>query len=229
MLSALEKFDLRLIGQYYQSFEKDFEDHITNYESCLRNLAGADPMKIDAQTGKDYFSFEENQALFDLAGEISRAYDIPIAHETHRNKALFAAHTTKEILLRVPDLPITADFSHWCAVAESLLEDQQDAVELACKHAIHIHARVGYEEGPQVNDPRAVEWERQLNAHLQWWDDIIAHQRSKGTKVFTITPEFGPAPYMQALPYSREPVANQWDINVYIMQILKDRYRFLGA
>ncbi len=33
------------------------------------------------------------------------------------------------------------------------IDDQQEALALACIHAIHIHARIGYEEGPQVNDP----------------------------------------------------------------------------
>ncbi|CAL1517916.1 sugar phosphate isomerase/epimerase [Chitinophaga sp. MM2321] len=225
VLKALTKHSLQLIGQYYQSFEKNFAEHKTSYEKHLANLLSVKPLKIDAQTGKDYFTIAQNKILFDLATKMSLESGIPIAHETHRNKALFAAHSTEKILQEIPGLTITADFSHWCNVAESLLEDQEDAMDLACKHAIHIHARVGYEQGPQINDPRAPEWEKQLNAHLEWWDCIIKQQRQQGALKMTITPEFGPIPYMQTLPFSQTPVASQWDINVYMMQLLKRRYQ----
>lgn len=223
---ALAKYNLLFIGQYYQSFEKDFEEHKSNYEKHLRNLLEANPIKIDSQTGKDYFSFEENKALFDLAKNLSAEFNIPIAHETHRNKALFSAHGTKTILEQIPDLPITADFSHWCNVAESLLDDQQEALALACTHAIHIHARVGHEEGPQVNDPRSPEWEQQLNAHLQWWDAILKNHKKNGATNLTITPEFGPFPYMPTVPYTRQPLSSQWDINVHMMELLRKRYQY---
>ncbi len=225
MLTALKKYDLQLVGQYYQSFEKDFEEHKSSYEKHLANLLGVKPLKIDAQTGKDYFTIEQNTILFALAKKMTQESGISIAHETHRNKALFSANDTKRILQQIPDLTITADFSHWCCVAESLLEDQEEATTLACRHTIHIHARVGHEEGPQVNDPRAPEWTKQLNAHLKWWDAVIQHQQQKGAATFTITAEFGPLPYMQAFPFSQTPVASQWDINVHMMQLLKQRYQ----
>lgn len=225
MMNALSRYDLLLVGQYYQSFEKDFQQHIAAYEKHLRNLMEAKPVKIDSQTGKDYYSFDQNKALFDLAEKLSAEYGIPVAHETHRNKALFSAHNTQSILEQVPQLSITADFSHWCTVAESLLEDQADALALACRRAIHVHARVGHEEAPQVNDPRSPEWERQLNAHLRWWDAILEHHRERGASTMTVTPEFGPLPYMPAMPYTREPLASQWDINIHMMHLLKQRYR----
>ncbi|ATP55744.1 hypothetical protein CPT03_04310 [Pedobacter ginsengisoli] len=57
---ALAKYNLLFLGQYYQSFEKAFEEHKSNYGKHLRNLLEANPIKIDLQTGKDYFSFEES-------------------------------------------------------------------------------------------------------------------------------------------------------------------------
>lgn len=222
---ALEQENLLLIGQYYQSFEKDFSVNIENYERHLRNIAGMRPVKIDAQTGKDYFSPQQNDDLFVLAQQIQLETGISICHETHRNKALFAAHATAAYLKTNPALHITADFSHWCCVAESLLEDQQEAVSIACERARHIHARVGYAEGPQVNDPRAAEWANEVEAHLQWWDVIVQHRKNAGDKQFTITPEFGPAPYMPATPHTQQPLANQWEVNVHMMQLLRNRYK----
>jgi len=222
---ALKKQDLLLLGQYHQSFEKDIKTHLANYEKHLRNIAAMHPMAIDSQTGKDYFTFEENKQLFDLATRISKESGIPIYHETHRNKALFAAHVSKDILSRIPGLQITADFSHWCCVAESFLQDQQEAMALACSRAAHIHARVGHVEGPQVSDPRAPEWKTAVDTHLGWWDTIIDQRRKSGAKITTITAEFGPADgYLPVMPYTQVPVADQWEINVYMMKMLRKRY-----
>ncbi len=60
---------------------------------------------------------------------------------------------------KIPELRITFDVSHWCNVHESLLEDQPETVDMTLQRVDHIHARIGHPEGPQVNDPRAPEWE----------------------------------------------------------------------
>lgn len=224
ILDTLKNNDLLLIGQYYQSFEKDFEEHKANYAKKLYIIASAQPVKINAQTGKDYFSFEQNLELFAIANKISQETGIEICHETHRNKALFAAHIAHDFLKKLPDLKITADFSHWCNVAESLLEDQEEALTLACKRVVHIHSRVGHSQSAQVIDPRLPEFKNELEAHLKWWDTIVKDYYDENKEVLTITTEFGPAPYMVHLPFTNMPIANQWDINVYMMHLLKERY-----
>src|SRR5205085_8451872 len=102
--TVLKKHNLLFLAQYFQSFEQDFNEHRTNFEKHLRNLASINPVAIDSQTGKDYYSFEENKQLFDLAAQVSKETGVDIYHETHRNKALFAAHISKGFLKRFPDL-----------------------------------------------------------------------------------------------------------------------------
>jgi sugar phosphate isomerase/epimerase len=224
MRTALERYQLSLIGQYWQSFEKDFTTHKVSYEKHLYHLASMQPVKIDAQTGKDYFSFDQNKELFDIDFSFSEKSGIPVAHETHRNKALFAAHVAKNFLEKIPSLRITADFSHWCNVAESFLEDQPEALNIAMQHAIHIHARVGHTQSAQVTDPRLPEWQIALQHHTSWWTTIISHHQKIGTDIFTITPEFGPAPYMPASPVSKKPLANQWEINEWMIGYLRKEW-----
>lgn len=224
MTTALARHGLLLIGQYYQSFEDDIAAHKKNFQAHLENIAALQPVLIDAQTGKDYFTAAQNQALFELATAITKKTGVKIAHETHRNKALFAAHIAHQLLLENPTISITADFSHWCNVSESLLEQQTTAINLAISRSIHIHARVGNAQSAQVSDPRAPEWQTEVAAHLRWWDQIVTTRVSAGASLLTITPEFGPAPYTPALPFTGTPVANQWDINVYMMHLLKERY-----
>ena len=69
-------------------------------------------------------------------------------------------HLLQEILWKkFLNLRVTFDVSHWCNVHESLLADQQETVDMTLQRVDHIHARIGHPEGPQVNDPRAPEWE----------------------------------------------------------------------
>lgn len=223
MLAALEKYNLELIGQYWQSLEKEEEIHARKFEMYLKALGSLKPVFINAQTGKDFFSFEQNKKLIDIATRFTRHTGIAVVHETHRGKALFAAHISKQYLEALPDLRLTLDISHWCNVHESLLHDQTEAVDIAISRTHHIHSRVGHAEGPQVNDPHAPEWQETLNAHLNWWDKVV-EGHIKSARNLTITTEFGPPAYMPVLPYTQQPVASQWQINVFMMNLLKQRY-----
>ena len=49
-------------------------------------------------------------------------------------------------------------------------------------------------------------------------------KHQKDNTILTVTTEFGTATYMPVLPYTQQPVANQFDINVYVMNLLKKRY-----
>ena len=221
---AIREAGLQFIAQHWETIDRDFEVHKNNYEKRLRNLCESRPVFVNAQTGKDYFSFEQNAELIRMAGKISGEYGIKIIHETHRGKFSFAAHVTREYLERIPGLRLTLDISHWYNVAESTLEDQEETIRMAIGRTDHIHARIGYNEGPQVNDPAAPEWEEFMNRHLKWWDEVIKSHKDAGEKTFTITTEFGPAPYMPAAPFTRKPLADQWTVNLFMKHLLEKRY-----
>lgn len=89
------------------------------------------------------------------------------------------------LLREFPELYITADFSHWCNVCESLLDDQKAHLDLAISRAIHIHGRVGLRSGPQVPDPGAPEYAEELRVHLGWWTDIARGRREEGMPVLS--------------------------------------------
>jgi hypothetical protein len=86
-----------------------------------------------------------------------------------------------------------------------------------------IHSRVGHQEGPQVTDPRAPEWDSALKAHLAWWDKVVEIKVKSGQGLNIMT-EFGPPNYLPTVPYTRQPLADQWGINVYMKDLLKARY-----
>lgn len=197
--------NLQIIAQHYDTNTPIFSEHCDLYAVWLEKIKAYPCAKINSQTGRDIFTKEQNQSLIKLAGR-------DVIHELHRGKFSFAAHITKEYFEADPELKITFDISHWVAVAESFLDDQPQAVQLAIERTAHIHARVGYPEGPQIPDPRHPQWQQAVRIHLGWWLRIIRHHR-KNT-VHTITPEFGPYPYLVH-------DVNQWDINEFMMKLLK--------
>lgn len=213
-----------MIAQHWETVDADFLEHTKNFERRLRNLAATNPLFINSQTGKDYYSFDKNKALFDLASQISIETSIPVLHETHRGKWSFAAHVTKDYLERLPELKIALDISHWCVTAESFLEDQEEAVHTAIRSAGHLHARVGYTEGPQVPDPRVSQWKPALERHFMWWDQVIEKAAKEGKTTFTVTAEFGVPPYMVQHPQTGKPLVNQWEVNAWMMGVFKKRY-----
>lgn len=223
--AVLRDHDLALIAQHHETHLTDWPMHRQVYERHLRNLAAAEPFLVNTHTGKDFFSYEQNATLIELAEVVGAETGVRILHETHRGRFSFAAHVTRPYLEAIEDLTLTLDLSHWCNVAESLLEDQAEAVELALSRCAYFHARVGFAEGPQITDPRAPEWQETVDCHLQWWDRIVEYARQRGDEVFPVAPEFGPFPYLQHLPFTQMPLANQWEINCYMKDLLTERYQ----
>ncbi|UTA48996.1 sugar phosphate isomerase/epimerase [Simiduia sp. 21SJ11W-1] len=220
----VREFDLRLIAQAVMAPARTFEAYRKEYLEELTALVALRPALINCHTGRDFFSFEQNVQLLNEAQALADSSGVEIVHETHRGRFSFNPWEIHRYLEAVPGLKLNADFSHWCVVTESLMEDQQSLFEAVIPRCRHIHARVGYAQGPQVNDPRAPQWQAELDAHLHWWDSIIASQRDAGATQLTITPEFGPAPYMPTDVEKSRPLADQWELNQFIHQLLAERY-----
>jgi len=225
LFAALKKHHLE-VGFLVAGHQTNYTEHLASFKEMITAAATNKtqrPLFINCHSGKDYFSFEENKAIVDFTLELSKQTGIKICHETHRSRMLFAAPVAKTFLQQIPELRITLDISHWCNVSESLLADQQETVDLAIQRTDHFHARIGHAEGPQVNDPRAPEWDDAVKAHFAWWDEIVKIKKQKG-EVLTVLTEFGPPDYMPTLPYTRQPLADQWAINVHMMRLLRKRY-----
>jgi hypothetical protein len=122
-----------------------------------------------------------------------------------------------------PNLKLIADLSHFCVVSESDLSDQQDLLTRIYPNIQHIHARVGFEQSPQVNHPFAPEWKKHLDQYTTWWKEIIALQSQKGAAHLTITPEFGPFPYMPQAPFTQQPLSDQWEVNSLMKTYLQEK------
>jgi sugar phosphate isomerase/epimerase len=195
-----------------------YKERLTNR---LNFLVGLQPNAINSHTGKDFFDFDANVDILHLTEAIASKSGIPIWHEIHRGRFSFHLRTLLQYLNVFPNLKLIADLSHFCVVSESDLSDQQELLTRIYPNIQHIHARVGFEQSPQVNHPFAPEWKKYLNQYTTWWKEIIDFHAQKGATHLTITPEFGPYPYLPQAPFSQAPLADQHALNLQMKQYLE--------
>ena len=219
---GLKKHQLKVIYLCGTNKSLSFKESLLAYENDLKRAIVQKPYAINSHTGSDFFSFEQNMKFLKLANDLSNKYNIPIHHETHRGRFSYALPETKRYLNSDSAFRLTLDISHWMVVHESLLAQQQQLLDEVMERTAHIHARIGFEEGPQVNNPQAPEWDKALNRHLSIWESIILSHWKTG-KPMTITTEFGPPNYLPTAPFTQKPLSDQWEANVFIMKAIKEQ------
>jgi sugar phosphate isomerase/epimerase len=209
-LSLLQRYKLDYIAMVFTS-----GNHVESFREQVQRATTFSPIMINSHSARDGMSYEDQLAFFERTQAIEQTLGIPVGHETHRGRAMFTPWTTTALLREFPQLKLTSDFSHWVCICESLLEDQVEHLEMAFQRTIHIHARVGYDQGPQVPHPAALEYALELSTHEEWWKHIVQIHKDAGTQL-TFTPEFGPPPYMPRLPFTNQPVTNLWEVCLWM-------------
>jgi hypothetical protein len=197
-------------------------------EKELDSVLELNTLLTNVHCGKDYWPLAENIEVISIAQRLAGELGIKIMHETHRARATFCTTSTMDIIDALPKIRFTADFSHWCCAHNSLLQDQQDSVSRVIERSDYIHARVGSAISPQVTDPRASQWKEAVEAHVRWWEKIAEHHKNKDSEFLPICSEFGPPEYMATLPSTGKPIADQWEINCYMKEMLKERLGHLA-
>jgi hypothetical protein len=170
------------------------------------------------------------QHMDSFKSKLADVIGVTVSFETHRGRSLFNPWVTQRVVEQIPDILLTCDFSHWCVVCERLIDSEMDIIRQIANNAHHIHARVGYDQGPQVPNPAAPEYQPALQAHQNWWEMIWSAQQQRGYQVTTMTPEFGPDGYLHEAPFTREPVADLWELNTWMAEAERAHFsRFRGC
>ena len=209
-----ERHGLRCLPQIFTEGDT-VDEHVASFRAQLEACLPFDPPFVNCHDGRDAFTPDEAERYFREVLAIEADLGLTVSHETHRGRVLYNPWTTARLLDRFDDLRLCCDFSHWVCVCERLIDDLEPILAQCAHHALHIHARVGYAEGPQVPDPRAPEYAAHVETHERWWDLVWASQHERGLDTTTLTPEFGPPAYLHTLPYTNVPVADLWDINTW--------------
>lgn len=214
----------RSVGEHVAVWVAQLEECCT---PALRPLL----VSVSSQGGRDLFHRNggaEALEFLSRCGEAEARLGVRVHHETHRHRVLFNPWAAVEAVRALPGLHLLADLSHYCVVTEAPCGEVEleEAVAELLPRVGHIHARVGFEEGPQVPDPRMPRFAPQLEGHARWWAAAFLHTRDRGAPLITVTPEWLPAPYCWTTT-GREgggsgssadplPVADVYEINVWI-------------
>lgn len=218
---ALAATSLRYIPQVFTD-GRDVDAHLESLRSALDDLAPFDPPHVVVQGGRDGWSLDEGVRFFTAAEKLAADHGIRAVYETHRGRVLFNPWVTDRILDVLPDLPLGADLSHWTCVAESMrLPDS--IIERVAANARHVDCRVGWEEGPQVHDPRAPLWASHVERFEAWWARIWDAQAAAGADYLAMMPEFGPIPY-QPFDVDAHPLADVNELNDWMAARLRARF-----
>ncbi len=208
--------EITTAGSYVPERHATLDEHLDSFERKLEMSLQLEPLFITCLAGCDAWPEGQSIEFFGRAMAMASQANVEVSFETHRSRSLFNPWVTERILDALPDMQITCDFSHWCVVCERLMDVEMDTIEKIAPRARHIHARVGYDQGPQVPHPGAPEYEMALRSHQRCWEQLWRAQKQRGFAVTTMTPEFGPDGYLHEAPFSREPVADLWDLNQWM-------------
>ncbi len=203
--------------------------HLESLRRQATAAAECQPLFLTVIGGSDAWSITQSVDFFGKAMTLAGESGLTASFETHRSRSLFNPWTTRDILQQLPSLKLTCDFSHWCVVCERLIDTEPDVIALCAERAHHVHARVGYDQGPQVPHPAAPEYQGALAAHERWWTEIWRSQLRRGMAVSTLTPEFGPDGYLHCLPFTGAPVADLVPINAWMADRQKRRFTELAT
>ena len=212
-------------GDYVPERAASLEDHINSFEAQAEAALEMSPLFLTVIGGCDAWPISQSVEFFGSVMELAHHHDVAVSFETHRSRPLFNPWGTRDILMQLPKMKLTCDFSHWCVVSERLVMDTEpDVLALCANRAHHVHARVGYEQGPQVPHPAAPEYRPALDAHERWWSAIWDELASQNRAMLTMTPEFGPDGYLHTLPYTKAPVADLNNINRWMAHRLRESF-----
>jgi len=201
------------------------EAHLRSLEDRFHAACECAPLLVNCHGGSDFFSYEDNSRILARGCELAADCGVPLYQETHRGRALFNLPDCIHFLEHLPALRLTLDLSHWYTVHESDLAGREALLARVVAATGHLHARVGFGEGPQVSDPRNPEHAGWVENHLHWWRAVVSERRRQGQSLLTITPEFGPPPYMPLRGRDPLPVADPWEVNVWMRDFLRTQFQ----
>jgi sugar phosphate isomerase/epimerase len=203
-------------GSYVPDRSATVAAHLESFVRQAEAALDCSPRFLSVIAGCDAWPLAASVEFFATAMELADKLNIVVSFETHRSRSMFHPWITRDLLLALPALRLTCDFSHWCCVCERLIDTEPEVLALCVERAHHIHARVGYDQGPQVPHPAAPEYRPALEAHERWWARIWFAQRERGLSISTMTPEFGPDGYLHCAPFTQTPMADLHEINVWM-------------
>ncbi len=216
LVRRFEEFSLDYIALIATRTENwgSYDEHLASFRAQCEAASELGAKKAAVHAGADSFGATAGQEFIEACIAIASDFDIRPCFETHRGRILFNPFVCAELLERMPELELTSDLSHWLLVVDRIPNDIMNLFELASARTGHLHARIGHEKSPQVTEPSDPAWESHVSLYRHWWQISVDAEAERGREL-SISPEFGPPPYMHAEPFTGRPsadivAANRW-------------------
>ena len=192
----------------------DYDAHLASFKDQCATAARMGATKAAVHAGADSFGIERGRRFLEDCLSIAGDVGVRPCFETHRARILYNPFTCAALLEEIPALELTSDLSHWLLVVDRIPHDIMDLFDLASARTRHLHARIGHEKSPQVTEPSDPAWAEHVSLFRRWWQISVDARVAKGGTL-SVSPEFGPPPYMHAEPFTGTPsadivAANQW-------------------
>ncbi len=216
--------EIATTGSYVPDRRCNVEAHLNDLKKNLDSLSDLKPEFVTCLGGCDAWSLEQSVEFFTRAMSIAAENHLAISFETHRGRSLFSPWATAAIVKEIPEIKLTFDISHWWVVCEGLQSTEESLIASLADNAYHIHARVGYDQGPQVPDPEKGEYRTMLRSHLNTWRVLWAGIQ-KTRSITSVTPEFGPDGYEYRSIDGAKSLVDLDKINQFMATVVRDEFR----
>ncbi len=180
---------------------------------------------VMCQPATAYHTLSEVASIVTAGAEKAAEARLPYFVETHRNNFTETIPQTLELIAAVPDILITADFSHFVVVGEFYGWANEGAVEKMrpiIERVGHVHGRISNGEQVQVDVGDGSDLSEGTPAGLffQLWRECFASwkRRALPGDVMPFTSELGPPRYAITTPDGRE-FSDRWQQALVLREI----------
>ena len=201
-----------------------------NVEATRETVALAEKMGASwvlCQPASAFHSLDEVVAIVRAGAQMAAEHGINYFVETHRNNFTETIPQTLALIEAIPEIKITADFSHFVVGGEFYGRSDEGALEQMrpiIERVAHVHGRISNGEAVQV-DVGDGDGEEGTPAHFftQLWAAIFEHWRgdAKPGDVMPFSSELGPPRYAITLPDGSE-FSDRWQQGL-VMRKLAER------
>lgn len=167
--------------------------HLDSLEREIERVLPMKPFFFNCVAGSSAWTPGQNVEFFAKALELARKMGVEVTFETHLCRSLFDPWITRDLLLNLPELRMTADFAYWCELCHALVMSRElDLLYLCASRTRHVHARIGqYRELPLAGVGGDDEDGGDLPEYERWWQAVWLSHLERDYAFTTLTPVHG--------------------------------------
>ncbi|HEX9997630.1 MAG TPA: sugar phosphate isomerase/epimerase [Abditibacterium sp.] len=197
---------------------------VEDTRKTIEFAAKCDAQWVLCQPASAYHSLEEVVQIVREGAKIAADSGMCYFVETHRNNYTETIRQTLELIEAVPEIAITADFSHFVVGGEFYGWESEGAIERMrpiIERVAHVHGRISNGEQVQVDVGDGSGGEgTPAGFFKQIWTEIFKTWRAKAKNgdIIAFSSELGPPRYAITLPDGSE-FSDRWEQSLVMKKL----------